>query len=205
MKRLIKSESLTNSKILLTIFLFLSLMILMTSCEDSMDDNLLDSTLIEQIKNSDLTEINFNTLPESSQSNIQNIYIPSGDIPMKSFESPSLGYKVNLLGQGRTIDVFFNTEGRELIDDRNDEGDDSSESCWDYSYPITLIMSDSSEILIENEEDWTHVREWEESNPNLDIEITLVFPITIIHEFDDQTTTIESYDEIRIWEEQNCN
>ena len=205
MKRLIKSESLTNSKILLTIFLFLSLMILMTSCEDSMDDNLLDSTLIEQIKNSDLTEINFNTLPESSQSNIQNIYIPSGDIPMKSFESPSLGYKVNLLGQGRTIDVFFNTEGRELIDDRNDEGDDSSESCWDYSYPITYIMSDgTTEILIENEEDYILIREWEESNPNFDLEITLVFPITIEYG-DGQTIMIESYDEIREWEEQNCN
>jgi hypothetical protein len=59
MKRLIKSKSLTNSKILLTIFLFLSLMISMTSCEDSMDDNLSDSTLIEQIKNSDLEQNRF--------------------------------------------------------------------------------------------------------------------------------------------------
>lgn len=196
-----------KSKIKLNIYLvLLSIITITSSCEDSMVEDVSDSTLIEQIKNSDLTEISFNLLPESSQTNIQNSYIPFGDIPLKSFESPSLGYKVNLSGPGRTIDVFFNTEGRELNgEDREDGGEDSSESCWDYSYPITYIMSDgTTEILIENEEDYILIREWEESNPNFDLEITLVFPITIEYG-DGQTTMIESYDEIREWEEQNCN
>ena len=196
-----------KSKIKLNIYLvLLSIITITSSCEDSMVEDVSDSTLIEQIKNSDLTEISFNLLPESSQTNIQNSYIPFGDIPLKSFESPSLGYKVNLSGPGRTIDVFFNPEGRELNgEDREDGGEDSSESCWDYSYPITYIMSDgTTEILIENEEDYILIREWEESNPNFDLEITLVFPITIEYG-DGQTTMIESYDEIREWEEQNCN
>lgn len=196
-----------KSKIKLNIYLvLLSIITITSSCEDSMVEDVSDSTLIAQIKNSDLTEISFNVLPESSQTNIQNSYIPFGDIPLKSFESPSLGYKVNLSGPGRTIDVFFNTEGRELNgEDREDRGEDSSESCWDYSYPITYIMSDgTTEILIENEEDYILIREWEESNPNFDLEITLVFPITIEYG-DGQTIMIESYDEIREWEEQNCN
>ena len=200
-------ENFIKSKIKLNIYLvLLSIITITSSCEDSMVEDVSDSTLIEQIKNSDLTEISFNLLPESSQTNIQNSYIPFGDIPLKSFESPSLGYKVNLSGPGRTIDVFFNTEGRELNgEDREDGGEDSSESCWDYSYPITYIMSDgTTEILIENEEDYILIREWEESNPNFDLEITLVFPITIEYG-DGQTTMIESYDEIREWEEQNCN
>lgn len=193
-----------KSKIKLNVYLvLLSIITITSSCEDSMVEDVSDSTLIEQIKNSDLTEISFNLLPESSQTNIQNSYIPFGDIPLKSFESPSLGYKVNLSGPGRTIDVFFNTEGREL--NGEDREEDSSESCWDYSYPITYIMSDgTTEILIENEEDYILIRGWEESNPNFDLEITLVFPITIEYG-DGQTTMIESYDEIREWEEQNCN
>ena len=108
---------------------------------------------------------------------------------------------VNLIGNGRTTDIFFNNEGAEL---NRVNGDDSSESCWDYSYPITYIMSDGTEILIENEGDFILIREWEESNPNLDLEITLVFPITIEYGVD-QTISLESFDEIREWEEQNCN
>lgn len=119
MKKFIKSKIKLNVLILLSIFTITS------SCEDSMVDELSDSNLIEQIQNSKLTEINFNSLPQLSKSTIQNNYVPNGDTPNKSFESPSLGYKVNLVGQGRTVDVFFNTEGRELNGgDREDGGDD---------------------------------------------------------------------------------
>ncbi|MBL6874072.1 MAG: hypothetical protein ISR02_01150, partial [Flavobacteriales bacterium] len=90
-----------KSKIKLNIYLvLLSIITITSSCEDSMVEDVSDSTLIEQIQNSDITEISFNLLPESSQTNIQNSYIPFGDIPLKSFESPSLGYKVNLSGPG---------------------------------------------------------------------------------------------------------
>jgi len=120
MKKFIKSKIKLNVLILLSIFTITS------SCEDSMVDELSDSNLIEQIQNSKLTEINFNSLPQLSKSTIQNNYVPNGDTPNKSFESPSLGYKVNLVGQGRTVDVFFNTEGRELNGgDREDGGEDN--------------------------------------------------------------------------------
>lgn len=226
------------------IYMLLIITITVISCskEDSVVDDLTDSILIEQIQNSKLIEINFKSLPQPSKYTIQNSYVPNGDSPNKSFESPSLGYKVNLVGRGRTVDVFFNTEGRELMvdgdsgsdegdredggedtegdddersgngdsgssgDERDGErdGDDSTESCWIYTYPITYIMIDGTEIQIENEGDYTKIRQWEESNPNLDSEITLVFPITIQHR-ESQTTTIESPEKLREWEEENCN
>ena len=106
----------------------ISTLVVTISCQDlnSTINEPSDTNLIEQIENSKLTEINFNSLPSSSKSTIQNKYIPNGDTPNKSFESPSLGYKVNLVGQGRTVDVFFNTEGRELNGgDREDGGEDT--------------------------------------------------------------------------------
>jgi len=106
-------------KKLTPIFLLFSIMISTWSCEkdSTIDDlsvsNLLsDSDLIQQIKDSDLRVIDFTSLPESSKSTIVSNYVSNGDSPNTSFKSPSLGYKVNLVGQGRKVDVFFNMEGR---------------------------------------------------------------------------------------------
>ena len=116
-------------KIVLNVLMFFSIITITSSCDDSVDSmvDLSDSNLIEQIQNSKLTEINFNSLPQLSQSTIQYNYVPNGDKPNKSFESPSLGYKVNLVGQERTVDVFFNTEGRELNGGDREDGREDTE------------------------------------------------------------------------------
>lgn len=191
------------------IFLLFSIMMSTWSCEkdSTIDDlsvsNLLsDSDLIQQIKDSDLRVIDFTSLPESSKSTIVSNYVSNGDSPNTSFESPSLGYKVNLVGQGRKIDVFFNTEGREL--NGEDEGEEYTDSCWVYTYPITYNMSDGTQILIESENDYTQVENWYSSNPNLEPGFGFVFPITIQYG-EGQSTTIGSEEELGVWEENNCN
>lgn len=196
-------------KKLTPIFLLFSIMISTWSCEkdSTIDDlsvsNLLsDSDLIQQIKDSDLRVIDFTSLPESSKSTIVSNYVSNGDSPNTSFESPSLGYKVSLVGQGRKVDVFFNTEGREL--NGEDEGEEYTDSCWVYTYPITYNMSDGTQILIESENDYTQVENWYSSNPNLEPGFSFVFPITIQYG-EGQSTTIGSEVELGVWEENNCN
>lgn len=122
MKKLIKCK--------LNVIVLLSLFAITSSCEDSiltLSDELSDSNLIEEIQNSQLLEIDYESLPPLSKSTIQNNYVPNGDAPNKSFESPSLGYKVNLVGQGRTVDVFFNSEGRELTRGNREDGGEDTE------------------------------------------------------------------------------
>jgi hypothetical protein len=188
-------------KNLTPVLILFSIMISIWSCEkDSIF--LSDSDLIQQIQNSKLTEINFNSLPQLSKSIIVSNYVSNGDSPKTSFESPSLGYKVNLVGQGRKVDVFFNTEGREL--NGEDEGEEYTDSCWVYTFPITYVMSDGTQILIENENDYTQVENWYLSNPNLEPGFSFVFPITIQYG-EGQSTTIGSEEELGVWEENNCN
>lgn len=188
-------------KNLTPVLILFSIMISIWSCEkDSIF--LSDSDLIQQIQNSKLTEINFNSLPQLSKSTIVSNYVSNGDSPKTSFESPSLGYKVNLVGQGRKVDVFFNTEGREL--NGEDEGEEYTDSCWVYTFPITYVMSDGTQILIENENDYTQVENWYLSNPNLEPGFSFVFPITIQYG-EGQSTTIGSEEELGVWEENNCN
>ncbi len=95
-------------KIVLNVLMFFSIITITSSCDDSVDSmvDLSDSNLIEQIQNSKLTEVNFNSLPQLSQSTIQYNYVPNGINQIKVWVS-SLGYKVNLVGQGRTVDVVF--------------------------------------------------------------------------------------------------
>ena len=193
-----------------TVLILLSIITTISSCEkdSTIDDlsvsNLLsDSDLVQQIKNSDLTEINFNSLPQSSKSTIVRNYVSNGNSLNTSFESPSLGYKVNLVGQGRKVDVFFNTEGREL--NGEDEGEEEdTDSCWVYTFPITYVMSDGTQILIESENDYTQLENWYSSNPNLEPGFSFVFPITIQYG-EGQSTTIGSEEELGMWEENNCN
>lgn len=191
-----------------TVLILLSIITTISSCE-KVSSVSSDYDLIQQIKNSDLTDIDFTSLPQSSKSTIVRNYVSNGDSPNKSFESPSLGYKVNLVGQGRTVDVFFNTEGRELNGEDEGEGDegegeDYTDRCWVYTYPITYVMSDGTEILIEDENDYTQVENWYLSNPNLEPGFSFVFPITIQYG-EGQSTTIGSEEELGVWEENNCN
>ena len=65
-----------------TVLILLSIITTISSCETddlSVSNLLSDSDLVQQIKNSDLTEINFNSLPQSSKSTIVMNYVSNGN------------------------------------------------------------------------------------------------------------------------------
>ena len=180
----------------LVLFSILSL----TSCDDSTDYQETPSSLIQQIKNSDLTKINFSSLPPTSQSTIQNNYIPNGEVPVQSYTSPSLGFMVNLIGQGGTSEAFFDVNGVQLI--AEEEGDDPV--CWEYIYPVMYIASDSTSFVIASANDYGLLENWVVSNPTLVPDFSLVFPITI-KDGDGLMTNIQSSEDLYLWEAENCS
>ena len=51
--------------------------------------------------------------------------------------------------------------------------------CFEIVYPFTLMMPDSTLIILESEEDRAAVKSWHEANPEVKERGTFVFPISL--------------------------
>ena len=110
------------------------------------------------------------------------------------------GHKV-----GNRCEVYFNLEGKRLDPygkngdkDKSDwdrDDDKGDWKCFDLSLPVSYIMPDGSTITVENEEDWDTLKDWYETNPGSEEKPELQFPVNV--EFDDETVTVDSAEELR--------
>ena len=76
-----------------------------------------------------------------------------------------------------------------------DQRDDVDRECFDFILPVSYTMPDGSTLTVENDEDWNALKDWYEANPESDEKPELQFPLNV--EFDDETMTINSEEELR--------
>jgi hypothetical protein len=166
------------------------------------ETTLTDAQLIEQIKTAtNKQNITVAELPTTSQDVLVQDYSESTVEQTK--KAPELGYELDLIRNrgsrmGERSNSYFNLDGRELQDERS--GDERSgrdrEECFEFVYPMTLIMPDSSTITGNSEEElWTAVRSWYAVNPGVLDEPAIQYPVDII--LRDSTLTINSDEELR--------
>ena len=73
--------------------------------------------------------------------------------------------------------------------------DDEDRECFNLVLPVSYTMPDGSTITVENENDWDAIRDWYEANPGSEEKPELQFPVNV--EFDDETITVNSAEELR--------
>lgn len=75
------------------------------------------------------------------------------------------------------------------------EVDRADGRCFRLVFPITFVMADDSEIVLESREDWVLIREWYAANPDTEDRPDLVYPVQITFE-DGSTVTVNSDEEM---------
>ena len=117
----------------------------------------------------------------------------------ESEEKPELQFPVNVEFDDRegTANVLVsNEEEMRGIYSRCGGGrDDEDRECFNLVLPVSYTMPDGSTITVENEEDWISIRDWYEANPESEEKPELQFPVNV--EFDDETITVNSAEELR--------
>jgi hypothetical protein len=186
----------TTKSLIITLLLFFSF-----SCEEnSGNENLsADEQLISSIESSsDLATVDESDLPALSQATLNEDYTESTieDVQVAN----GLGYIVFLrrhkgIEFGLRVRAFFKLNGRELrrrIHRAHDRFD-----CFEFVYPISVTMPDSSIISATSEEELKMaVKDWYTSNPDTkESRPELVYPIDVILA-DSGITTINSREEL---------
>ena len=188
---------------------FSTLLLIAISCQNGSIDpkEISDSELIQAIIDADKISIGINDLPSSSRMVIEYDYNEYDSESAK--KAYGLGYEVNMAGKGHKVgsrcEVYFNLEGRRLDPygrngdkdkaDWDRDEDKGDWKCFDLVLPVTYVMPDGSTITVENENDWTAIRDWYEANPESEEKPELQFPVNV--EFDDETITVNSAEELR--------
>ena len=117
----------------------------------------------------------------------------------ESEEKPVLQFPVNVEFDNRegTVNVVVNNaeEMREMYSRCSNGRDDDERECFDLSLPVSYTMPDGSTITVSNEEDWDAIKSWYEENPESEEKPVLQFPVNV--EFDDETVTVNSEEELR--------
>ena len=188
---------------------FSALLLIAISCQNGSTDpkEISDSELIQAIIDADKISIGINDLPSSSRMVIEYDYNEYDSESAK--KAYGLGYEVNMAGKGHKVgsrcEVYFNLEGRRLDPygrngdkdkaDWDRDEDKGDWKCFDLVLPVTYIMPDRSTITVGNENDWDVLKDWYEANPESEEKPELQFPVNV--EFDDETITVNSEEELR--------
>lgn len=200
MKTTISRDSILKSSILcLTISAFILSALLFTSCSDAEGIEASDDTaLIEKIESASKISVEASDLPSATASSL------NGDLADSYIESvqlaKGLGYKVALITDNAArvdvqSDVFFSTQGKQLNDTSN-KRNRARNKCFEFVYPIDLIMPDNSSITLNSKEDWSLKKAWYEANPDATERPELVFPVAVTLEDGTVQTLIDS-DELK--------
>ena len=124
-----------------------------------------------------------------------------------SKEKPTLKYSMDgvdiIYQDGTTKTIYTETEMHKYYRSCSYK-DDNKKSwvCFRLVYPITYIMSDGSNILMEDKKDWTELKGWHGNNPKSDGRPVLEYPVDIIYQ-DGTTQTIINIEEMKNAKE-NC-
>ena len=189
--------------------IFSAILLIVVSCQNGSTDpkGISDSELIQAIIDADKISIGVDDLPSNSKTVIEYDYTEYESESAK--KAYGLGYEVNMAGKGHKVgsrcEVYFNLEGRRLDPygkngdkDKSDwdrDEDKGDWKCFDLVLPVTYVMPDRSTITVENENDWDALKDWYEANPESEEKPELQFPVNV--EFDDETITVNSAEELR--------
>ena len=205
---------------------FLLIALFIFSCSDSETENniqnLTDSEHIELIKNhNDKVEINFEDLPEVSQTYINSL---ENNITTELIlHAQELGYEIKIRRESRSLVsllnilyIYFDQNGEVLFDDNYDQNGDGDYDifnewedfmCFDIQFPISVTMPDESQISIGNEDELHEaVESYYEMSDEYDGLPEINFPINIIFYFDDENGNeieeivgVGSYEELEMY------
>ena len=205
---------------------FLLIALFLFSCSDSETENniqnLTVSEHIELIKNHDnKIEINFEELPEVSQSYINSL---ENNITTELIlHAQELGYEIKIRRESRSLVsllnilyIYFDQNGEVLFDDNYDQNGDGDYDifnewedfmCFDIQFPISVTMPDESQISIGNEDElYEAVESYYEMSDEYDGLPEINFPINIIFYFDDENGNeieeivgVGSYEELEMY------
>ena len=196
------------------------------SCSDSETENniqnLTDSEHIELIKNyNDKVEINFEELPEVSQSYISGL---ENNITTELIlHAQDLGYEIKIRRESRSLVsllnilyVYFDQNGEVLFDDNYDQNGNGNYDifnewedfmCFDIQFPISVTMPDQTQVSIGNEDElYEAVESYYEMSDEYDGLPEINFPFNIIFYFDDENGNeieevvgVGSYEELEMY------
>ena len=205
---------------------FLLIALFIFSCSDSETENniqnLTDSEHIELIKNhNDKVEINFEDLPEVSQTYINSL---ENNITTELIlHAQELGYEIKIRRESRSLVsllnilyIYFDQNGEVLFDDNYDQNGDGNYDifnewedfmCFDIQFPISVTMPDESQVSIGNEDElYEAVESYYEMSDEYDGLPEINFPINIIFYFDDENGNeieeivgVGSYEELEMY------
>ncbi|MCF7808872.1 MAG: hypothetical protein K9N38_10175 [Candidatus Marinimicrobia bacterium] len=177
-----------------TLLAFATVALLLVSCEgngitDSIESGG-DGNLITAIQKSTSRElIDLDQLPAVAQHHLNNEY--TNHQPVQALVANSYGYEVFMEGQwtqyGVNEVVYFDMDGRNLTWDQGTLQERGKRfgrfnRCFEFAFPITLIMPDSSTITLDSAADRSLVRDWFVAHPEIEGRPELQFPVTIIYE-----------------------
>ena len=172
-----------------------------------------DAELIAAIESAaNKQEVSESALPNSASATIENDF--SECFVSNVMLAPELGYKVNLrLREGADVGeasiAFFNLNGEELSAAEGDfrrGGRDGRgrrigrkarviRACFEFVFPVSLVLPDNSVVDLNSKEDWTVIRDWYQTNPDTDERPQFVFPLEVT--FGEETLTINSQEEFQ--------
>lgn len=154
------------------------------SCSSDSESNLLsidDTELINKIELASKEIIDLSDLPSSAKMVIEQDF---ADSSVENIQfAKELGYKVSLYTNDESIaesksDLFFSSKG-EKLDDDNTERRAKRRRCFEYVFPIDLLMPDESILTLNNNTEWPLVREWYKSNSGVKKLPSLSFPVNV--------------------------
>ena len=206
-------------------YLFLLIFFVFACTESDTENNiqnLTDSEHIELIKNhNDKVEINFEELPEVSQSYINSL---ENNITTEVIlHAQDLGYEIKIRRESRSLVsllnilyIYFDQNGDVLFDDNYDENGDGDYDifnewedfmCFDIQFPISVTMPDQTQVSIGNEDElYEAVESYYEMSDEYEELPEINFPINIIFYFDDENGNeleevvgVGSYEELEMY------
>ena len=132
---------------------------------------------------------------------IEDALFDDSDVPTIAFPIQVIGeddIAVTVADEDALFEIFEDCFGD--WDDYDDDcgcEDDEFEECFEINYPITLVMPDGSQVVVNDDDELeTAIDNYYDANPNDTNDISVVYPITVTMLEDSSTVTVNDDDEL---------
>ena len=116
-------------------------------------------------------------------------------------EEPSINYPIEIdFKEGEIITVNNAEELEEIEKACEEEWEGDKDDCFELLLPLNINLPDGTSFTINEEEDWNAVKEWYESNPDTEEELSLEYPVEVKLE-DGEVLTINNEEEMEALKE----
>ena len=179
---------------------YVCFLLIFSNCEKDItkSDNIFDDQLIQDIIDAEKIEINISDLPSSSINLIEKDYSDYIDLDVE--KASGLGYQVSMDGKdyktGYHNELYFNLNGRELKSEKRRKNKDGFQ-CFELILPIIFMMPDASSIVVQDDDDYSLLKNWYQNNSGFNDKPLLQYPIDIIYKNGDIETISNDQEMIR--------